>query len=197
MDTLILKIYFLIIKIDNFRGDLSGISAKTATLLLTHWCCEKEFLSDRSIPNMLNLLLKTKSLPVTHMVAVRFYALASRIVSSTVSGVCYWCVLHPIQEVADRHGSSHVRSRIRILRISRPPLGGCTKLRFVCLTEGASNFREGVELRRHDQLCVHFPESLHELWNSPTEKHVVRVGKHDQRLYRQYSHKLLHSIPRG
>ena len=32
-DTLILKIYFLIIKIDIFRGELSGISAKTATLL--------------------------------------------------------------------------------------------------------------------------------------------------------------------
>ena len=32
LDTLILKIYFLIIKINNFRGDLSGISARTATL---------------------------------------------------------------------------------------------------------------------------------------------------------------------
>ena len=32
-DTLILHIYFLIIKIHNFRGDLSDISAKSATLL--------------------------------------------------------------------------------------------------------------------------------------------------------------------
>ena len=28
LDTLILKIYFLLIKINNFRGDLSGIPAK-------------------------------------------------------------------------------------------------------------------------------------------------------------------------
>ena len=33
MDTLILQTYFLIININNFRGDLSDISAKTATLL--------------------------------------------------------------------------------------------------------------------------------------------------------------------
>ena len=33
LDTLILSIIFLIIKIDNFRGDLSSISAKTATLV--------------------------------------------------------------------------------------------------------------------------------------------------------------------
>ena len=33
LDTLILQLYFLIIKINNFRGDLSNISAKTATLL--------------------------------------------------------------------------------------------------------------------------------------------------------------------
>ena len=32
MDTLSQKIYFLIIKINNFWGDFSGISAKTATL---------------------------------------------------------------------------------------------------------------------------------------------------------------------
>ena len=35
LDTLILLIYFLIIKIIIFRGDLSDISAKTATLLMT------------------------------------------------------------------------------------------------------------------------------------------------------------------
>ena len=35
-DTLILQIYFLIIKINIFRGDLSGISAKTATLTATN-----------------------------------------------------------------------------------------------------------------------------------------------------------------
>ena len=35
LDTLILKIYFLIMKINNFQGDLSSISAKTATLLVT------------------------------------------------------------------------------------------------------------------------------------------------------------------
>ena len=33
LDTLILKIYFLIIKINNFRGDLSGISAKKSSLV--------------------------------------------------------------------------------------------------------------------------------------------------------------------
>ena len=33
MDTLTQQIIFLIIKINNFRGDLSGISAKTATLV--------------------------------------------------------------------------------------------------------------------------------------------------------------------
>ena len=33
LETLILKIYFLIIKINIFRGDLSDISAKTATLV--------------------------------------------------------------------------------------------------------------------------------------------------------------------
>ena len=32
LDTLILYLIFLIIKINNFRGDLSDISAKTATL---------------------------------------------------------------------------------------------------------------------------------------------------------------------
>ena len=32
-DTLILKIYFLIIKINIFRGDLSGISAKKSSLV--------------------------------------------------------------------------------------------------------------------------------------------------------------------
>ena len=34
LDTLIRKIYFLIIKINNFRGDLSDISAKTGALVL-------------------------------------------------------------------------------------------------------------------------------------------------------------------
>ena len=34
IDTLILQIYFLIIKLNIFRGDLSSISAKTATLVL-------------------------------------------------------------------------------------------------------------------------------------------------------------------
>ena len=34
MDTLILKIIFLIIKLNNFRGDLRDISAKTATLVI-------------------------------------------------------------------------------------------------------------------------------------------------------------------
>ena len=35
MDTLTLYIIFLIIKINIFRGDLSDISAKTATLMCT------------------------------------------------------------------------------------------------------------------------------------------------------------------
>ena len=35
MDTLILQIFFLIMKINNFPGDLSDISAKTASLELT------------------------------------------------------------------------------------------------------------------------------------------------------------------
>ena len=42
LDTLILQIYFLIIKINNFRGDVSDISAETATLvvrvLIEHPC---------------------------------------------------------------------------------------------------------------------------------------------------------------
>ena len=39
-DALILKVYFLIVKIINFRVDLSDISAKTATLLINQnpWC---------------------------------------------------------------------------------------------------------------------------------------------------------------
>ena len=39
-DALILKVYFLIVKIINFRGDLSDISATTATLLMNQhpWC---------------------------------------------------------------------------------------------------------------------------------------------------------------
>ena len=43
LDTLILSIYFLIIKMNNFRGGLSDISAKTATLcttLLGPFCSE-------------------------------------------------------------------------------------------------------------------------------------------------------------
>ena len=32
LDTLILKLYFFVIRINNFRGDLSVISAKTATV---------------------------------------------------------------------------------------------------------------------------------------------------------------------
>ena len=36
MDTLRQEIYFLIIKINNFWGDLSGIAAKTASLIHTH-----------------------------------------------------------------------------------------------------------------------------------------------------------------
>ena len=36
LDTLILKIIFLITKLNNFRGDLSDISAKTATLIIGH-----------------------------------------------------------------------------------------------------------------------------------------------------------------
>ena len=37
LDTLLLKIFFFMIKINNFRGDLSDISAKTATLISA--CC--------------------------------------------------------------------------------------------------------------------------------------------------------------
>ena len=57
MDTLILKIYFLVIKLNNFRGELSDISVKTATLaeaisILSHvqdHICEKaNKSSDRS-----------------------------------------------------------------------------------------------------------------------------------------------------
>ena len=33
-NTLILKIFFLLIKIDNLGGDLNDVSAKTATLVL-------------------------------------------------------------------------------------------------------------------------------------------------------------------
>ena len=40
MDTLILFIFFLIIKIIIFRGDLSGISAKTATLVVILMRCD-------------------------------------------------------------------------------------------------------------------------------------------------------------
>ena len=35
-DTLILQIYFLIIEINNFRGDLGNILAETASLIV--WC---------------------------------------------------------------------------------------------------------------------------------------------------------------
>ena len=53
MDTLILKILFLIIKLNNFRGDLSDISAKTATpvhigglqLSPDTWVCVSAYLS--------------------------------------------------------------------------------------------------------------------------------------------------------
>ena len=50
LDTLILKIYFFIIKINNFRGDLRDISAKTATLLETalfHWFQGQETVDSR------------------------------------------------------------------------------------------------------------------------------------------------------
>ena len=40
LDTLIVKKYFFIIKINNFRGDLSDISAKTATLVMKCMHCK-------------------------------------------------------------------------------------------------------------------------------------------------------------
>ena len=51
LDILILKIYFLIIKINKFRGDLSGISAKTATLISYSLICTTQVLRAIKIPS--------------------------------------------------------------------------------------------------------------------------------------------------
>ena len=76
LDTLSQQIFFLIIKINNFWGDLSGISAKTATLFLMylfttvphphgHWQLQ-ELLGNQTVTGNVNIRkLEQLSLPAT------------------------------------------------------------------------------------------------------------------------------------
>ena len=54
---MILKIYFYIIKINNFRGDLSDISAKKKSLFLSQQCLCLVMLSSRYTLSVLQILV--------------------------------------------------------------------------------------------------------------------------------------------